>query len=162
MPANIRYDSESMKPWYGDGLRFTCTQCGDCCRTHDDYAHVYLLPNDITRLAKFHSLERREFLRQFTKPDADSGMRTLNWDDEKCVFLGEKGCVVYEARPEQCRTWPFWPENLTKEVWAKEIVPFCPGADEGRLYSIGEIKKISRGEGETSVIAAKPETKRRT
>ena len=83
-------------------------------------------------------------------------MRTLNWDDEKCVFLGEKGCTVYEARPEQCRTWPFWPENLKREVWAKEIVPFCPGADEGRLYSIGEIRRISRGEGETGAKKKRP------
>ena len=138
-----------MKPWYADGLKFNCTQCGDCCRTHGDYAHVYLLKTDIDRLVKFHKVTRNEFLQKFTGKDKDSGMRTLNWDEEKCVFLGEKGCTVYEARPEQCRTWPFWPENLTPDVWNKEIVPFCPGAGEGRLYRIGEIKKISRGLGET-------------
>ena len=23
--------SEENAPWYQDGLKFTCTQCGDCC-----------------------------------------------------------------------------------------------------------------------------------
>eukprot|EP00961_Rhodomonas_salina_P046921 629705-Rhodomonas_salina.2 len=25
---------------------------------------------------------------------------------------GKAICSLYEARPKQCRTWPFWPENL--------------------------------------------------
>ena len=137
-----------MKAWYSEGLQFTCSQCGDCCRTHGEYAHVFLSAADIARLTAFQKLPRAEFLHRFTQKDED-GLRVLNWDEEKCVFLGEKGCTVYEARPEQCRTWPFWPENLSREVWEKEVVPFCPGAGEGRLYSIGEIRRIAKGQGET-------------
>jgi Fe-S-cluster containining protein len=142
-----------MKPWYADGLKFTCTECGDCCRTHGEYRWVFLSTEDIKRLADFKKVPRREFLHQWTEKGPE-GMRVLKWpNEEACVFLAERngkwGCSVYEARPEQCRTWPFWPEVLKKKVWKTEVEPFCPGAGEGRLYTLGEIRKISRGEGET-------------
>lgn len=136
------------KPWYADGLRFTCTQCGDCCRTHGEYAHVFLSVEDVTRLAGFLKMDRKEFLREYTVREDEVTWR-LAWPEEACIFLGEKGCTVYEGRPMQCRTWPFWPENLKKKVWETEVVADCPGAGEGRLYKIGEIRRLSRGEGET-------------
>ena len=37
-----------------------------------------------------------------------------------CVFFDgeQRKCTVYEARPRQCRTWPFWDSNLRSvEAW---------------------------------------------
>jgi Fe-S-cluster containining protein len=35
-----------------------------------------------------------------------------------CVFLKEKKCTIYEVRPVQCQTFPWWPGNLqSKERW---------------------------------------------
>jgi Fe-S-cluster containining protein len=64
-----------------------------------------------------------------------------------CVFLrrDEKGrglCSIYPVRPTQCRTWPFWPENLSsKRAWitAKKRTP-CPGMDNGKLVPIHQIR----------------------
>jgi hypothetical protein len=66
-----------------------------------------------------------------------------------CVFLdrtsgghGKAQCSIYEARPTQCRTWPFWPENLDSErSWrtVKKRTP-CPGMDNGRLVPVEEIR----------------------
>ncbi len=59
-----------------------------------------------------------------------------------CVFLdrtthpGKAICGLYDARPMQCRTWPFWPENLeSPEAWraVKERTP-CPGMDSGPVH----------------------------
>ena len=37
--------------------------------------------------------------------------------DEKVVHT-IRACTVYPVRPLQCRTWPFWPENLSsKQSW---------------------------------------------
>lgn len=146
-----------MKPWYADGLRFTCTQCGDCCRSHGDYQWVFLSPTDVTRLAESLGLSNARFLAAYCDKDEDGLGHTLKWlkggagdpDIAACVFLGEKGCTVYDARPQQCRTWPFWPENLTKKVWKADVEAYCPGAGEGRLYTLGEIRKISKDEAET-------------
>lgn len=109
---------------------------------------MFLDRADAGRLASATRLSPRAFLRRYTEKGPD-GARVLRWPDDHCVFLGEKGCEVYADRPAQCRTWPFWPETLRKGVWEKEVVPFCPGAGEGRLYSIGELRKIARGEAET-------------
>lgn len=64
-----------------------------------------------------------------------------------CVFLdrsvpGRATCHLYEARPMQCRTWPFWPENLTtRHAWdeAKARTP-CPGMGRGTLVPIESIR----------------------
>jgi len=63
-----------------------------------------------------------------------------------CVFLttdehGLAGCRLYGARPSQCRTWPFWPENLeSREMWeAVGRQTPCPGMGHGQLVTIDEI-----------------------
>ena len=35
-------------PWYEEGLRFECSQCGNCCRNHGEYGYVYLMPPEVT------------------------------------------------------------------------------------------------------------------
>jgi hypothetical protein len=49
-------------------------------------------------------------------------------------------CTVYDARPIQCRTWPFWDSNLKRKRDWKETCEVCPGAGSGRLYSLEEIE----------------------
>ena len=46
-------------------------------------------------------------------------------DFTQCIFLGTDGkqCSIYEARPLQCRTYPWWPRLLMNQhEWAKESV----------------------------------------
>lgn len=65
-----------------------------------------------------------------------------------CVFLdrtsvpGKAVCSMYTCRPTQCRTWPFWSENLTSpETWdaVKRNTP-CPGMDRGRIVPAEQIR----------------------
>ena len=63
-----------------------------------------------------------------------------------CVFFDNQAhrCTVYEARPRQCRSWPFWPSNVkTPKVWA-QTCEACPGSGAGRLYSSEKV--ASRGQ----------------
>ena len=67
-----------------------------------------------------------------------------------CIFWDKSaGCTVYPARPVQCQTWPFWPENVeTPEDWDR-VRSVCPGSGHGRLYTVDEIvSSISRHEDE--------------
>jgi Fe-S-cluster containining protein len=60
-----------------------------------------------------------------------------------CVFLDAetRRCTVYEDRPRQCRTWPFWDSNLkSPEAW-KQTCEVCPGSGQGKLYSIALIEE---------------------
>ena len=58
-----------------------------------------------------------------------------------CLFLENKRCGVYEARPIQCRTWPFWPEVMNAKTWKKEVMSFCPGVGKGPVVPKETIEK---------------------
>ena len=60
-----------------------------------------------------------------------------------CVFLRDGvRCEVYEARPIQCRTFPFWPRNLkTPEAW-HEAARECEGI--GRSEELVQLRTIEQ------------------
>ncbi len=51
-------------------------------------------------------------------------------------------CTVYKSRPSQCRTWPFWNENMNSKVWNKDIYVNCLGVGKGDLISQQKINKL--------------------
>ena len=128
------------QPWYAEGLRFTCTGCGDCCTGGPGF--VWVNQAEIEALAARLKLSTVDFEKRFVR---QVGLRrTLkerkNYD---CVFLdGEtRKCTVYEDRPRQCRTWPFWDSNLkSPEAW-QHTCEVCPGSGQGKLYSIELIEE---------------------
>ena len=63
-------------------------------------------------------------------------------DNGECIFLKENKCSVYKARPIQCRTWPFWSENMNTKAWNNDVVNFCPGIGKGKVISKEKIEKI--------------------
>ena len=67
--------------------------------------------------------------------------RLVERDDGGCIFLGQDmKCQVYEARPKQCRTYPFWPELLADETsWEWEGIK-CPGIGKGDMIPAAEIR----------------------
>lgn len=131
---------ESEHPWYADGLRFKCTACGDCCTGAPGF--VWVNQEEICALAVAVGLpDADEFERMYVRK---IGMRKSlrEYPNGDCVFFdGQlRRCTVYEARPRQCRTWPFWNSNLrTPELW-EETCRICPGSGKGRLYSLDEIE----------------------
>jgi len=66
-----------------------------------------------------------------------------------CVLLGPEGCTVYAVRPTQCRTFPFWSDNLEARRDWDDLKARCPGIDHGRLYTRSEIERIMKGERAT-------------
>lgn len=128
------------KRFYKDGIRFECQGEGNCCVSRGNYGYVYLSFNDRRRLAVHFKLSTTEFTAKFTRKT--DGLYELIYADKDCPFLKSKRCEVYDARPRQCRTWPFWPENMNETVWEQEVASWCPGAGKGRLYVSEEIEEI--------------------
>ena len=63
-----------------------------------------------------------------------------------CPFLDEGKCTVHAIRPEQCRTYPFWPEILTSPRDWKAESKYCEGiSGEGDHYDLMRIAKILNG-----------------
>lgn len=128
------------KRFFKGGLRFECQGEGKCCVSRGKYGYVYLSFNDRRRLAVHFKITTSEFTTRYT--EKEDGLYQLKYADEDCPFFCNNRCIVYEARPWQCRTWPFWPENMNKTVWEHEIAAYCPGVGKGRLYTAEEIEEI--------------------
>jgi uncharacterized protein len=126
--------------FYKEGIRFECQGEGKCCISRGRYGYVYLSFNDRRRLAKHCGMSTAEFTERFT--DKVDGLYELRYTGKDCPFIQDNRCAVYEARPSQCRTWPFWPENMNEIVWEQEVASWCPGVGKGRLYSSEEISEI--------------------
>ena len=138
--------------WWKDGVQFECQGSGRCCLSRGTHGYVYLTAADRKRLALTLKIPTREFTRMycsredgwyFIKPEVQAQTREPRPSAvHACRFLEGKRCAVYEGRPAQCRTWPFWPENMGAKAWDVEVVKFCPGIGKGKLYTSPEIKKL--------------------
>lgn len=119
-------------------MKFKCldTCGGKCCTLNWDgrAGFVFLTKEDRERISKFLGVGDLEFASRgafhFTR---FSGKPTNQWflnqsKNKTCGFLIEGKCSIYEARPTQCRTFPFWPENIMTMSSLKEV---CPGIGEG-------------------------------
>ena len=129
--------------WYGTGLRFECIGCGDCCKTHGEYAFVYLSDTDVDRISEFLKMSRIDFLNAYCSSDSDGDIHLSELCGD-CSFL-EEGvrCRIYPVRPKQCATWPFWRENLKKSIWEGPVSACCPGIGRGSLVSADEIDAVA-------------------
>jgi Fe-S-cluster containining protein len=128
--------------FYETGLRFSCTRCSRCCRHTPGY--VFLSPRDLRMLGAALGIERDELMRSYCR-EVPLGVATRVSLKEKpnldCVFWGNDGCSVYEARPLQCRSFPFWASALSSRAEWEQTAERCPGIGRGQLHSREEIER---------------------
>ena len=162
--------NETNAPWYASGLDFTCTTCGNCCTGGPGY--VWVTDAEVERAAAHLGLGLPEFKKTYCRRVSgkvsfkEVRRPTGNHD---CVFLTEipvdpasaaaaagrelepgdpvpltrRVCGIYPVRPLQCRTWPFWPENLVTESAWKRAARGCPGMDRGgRHFEVARIQEL--------------------
>ncbi len=130
------------KPWYKEGLKFSCTGCGKCCTGEPGY--VWITMEEIEEMADFLKISVKEFIQSYTREVGGHYSLREYPRTFDCIFLTDgKYCKLYGARPKQCRTFPFWPENLeSKEAWER-CKERCEGIDheEAPLIPLSVIKK---------------------
>lgn len=126
--------------WYKEGLRFECTGCGKCCKGAPGY--VWLTLEEMASIADFLKLPFDQFTKKYVRQVNQDYSLIEVGDDYACVFLEENRCTIYEVRPKQCRTFPFWGKNLkSKEHWEK-LKSSCEGIhDEATLIPLEEIRR---------------------
>jgi len=126
-------------PWFAAGLRFECTQCGDCCSGPEGY--VWVNQAEIDQLAAAVGMEPGEFEAALVRRvGVRRSLRERAGGD--CVLLDgqTRRCTAYEARPRQCRSWPFWDSNLrSPQAWS-EAAAGCPGCNSGPLVPLETIR----------------------
>jgi Fe-S-cluster containining protein len=107
---------------YENSVQFECRKCGNCCSTG---GYVYLTTEDRVRLAMHLGLSVTGFTQEYCSRTRNEFH--LKSPDTSCCFLKDGLCEVYEARPTQCRTWPFWPQNFHNRQWRADAAPYCKG-----------------------------------
>jgi len=154
-----------------NGIEFSCQMCGKCCTGLND-GEVYLYHEDIIRLAAILNLNGKSGLRKFAKnyvkiiadsffwkePGAERSktykFKTLGFkftgEDEHCHFLKDNSCSVHNARPFQCRSFPFWQMMVSSRKNIENYKKKCKGLQllKGKFYSKEEILNWARAEYE--------------
>lgn len=132
------------KPWYHQGLRFECTGCGDCCTGAPGY--VWVNKEEIQGLAEQVGEENLERFEKMYVRQVGIRKSLKEYSNGDCFFFDNqtRKCKVYNARPRQCRTWPFWDSNVRDEQAWRETCQACPGSGKGKLYQLVEIEQQRR------------------
>ena len=173
-----QWQSQGNIPWYDkvpsdQSLPFDCTGCGKCCQTKGE---VYLNPNETKQAAAVLNISIDKFKDEYTSRDVTGEKIKDSWTVlkqkkdsegiEGCIFLeeGTKMCSIYEARPLQCSTYPFWPRIMESiDSWNDEVVindgkaaservwtpagGGCEGMKEIKLDSEDTLVVIQSGDG---------------
>ncbi|MSP26193.1 MAG: YkgJ family cysteine cluster protein [Myxococcales bacterium] len=130
--------------WFASGLAFRCTGCGDCCTGAPGF--VWVNSEEVAQLAAQLGVEPAEVERRYVRRVGSrrSLMERTNGD---CIFFDHEArtCSVYEARPTQCRSYPFWDALIeTPEAW-QAMTGECEGAREpGPLITVEAIRARAR------------------
>jgi hypothetical protein len=137
-------------PWYEEGLRFECTNCGRCCSGAPGY--VLYTQDDARAIAQRLGVTVEDFVERFTRDlGFDVGGRRRSFKEiesaegHDCVFLvrgarpGKAMCAIHDLRPLQCRTFPFWPEHVESPRAWQRLGRTCEGVDRGGAVPLTQI-----------------------
>ena len=128
-------------PWYKEGLQFECRVCGRCCTGGSGY--VWVSQEEIDRIAAKMGLTSMMFEQVFVWTVSAKRRSLKEYPNGDCVLLSDKTrqCRFYLERPIQCRTWPFWSQNLVSPKTWEAVAATCPGCNRGKLYTLEEIEE---------------------
>jgi hypothetical protein len=109
-------------------FRFRCQRSGNCCARPEGVVRVS--PADVERIAAHLGMTEAAVRSRYV---AATGDRLVDGLGHRCVFLEDGSharCSIYPARPERCRSWPFWDKHRDPAALA-EAARICPGITFG-------------------------------
>jgi len=146
--------------FYSSGLNFSCKRCSSCCRHESGF--VYLSENDIIKLLSALKTDRKVFIASYCRwvysYEGDEVLSLKEKFNKDCI-LWDNGCTVYDSRPLQCVTFPFW-ENIvaSKESW-ETAASGCPGMNSGELHTESAVKEKVKSRFRQPIITKDTEAK---
>ncbi len=122
-------------------LVFECTHCGQCCSRP---GVVYLTELDILDISE-HLHMTPEELQQAFLVEEDAQWLLEVTDGDQCPFFKNDRCTIHHVKPQQCQTYPFWPEIVgTQHDWHTEALR-CPGIGKGPAYTPQHVRDLLLG-----------------
>lgn len=131
-------DYENRSYFFDQGIRFECQGCGQCCCGAPGVIRVTM--EEIVRIAEHLSTSSYAILETCVFP-YESAFSIRERTDGSCLFY-ETGCRIYPVRPLQCRTFPFWFNNMRSEKKWEQTCRQCPGIGQGPVYNKEQILSI--------------------
>lgn len=124
-----------------EALRFECQPgCTACCTQK---GFVYLSDTDILRAAAWLRMTPADFERKYIyRTRRRARLRVPA--EANCHFLLDGGCSIHEAKPTQCRIFPFWPEMVESRREWRKTARYCPGMGKGPLIQIDAARAQAR------------------
>ncbi len=93
-------------------------------------------------MAHFLAITLDEFKRKYTRRVGSRFSLIEMKQTYSCIFLKDNKCRVYGARPTQCKTFPWWPQNISSEKAWKGAAYSCEGInDEAELVPTETIQE---------------------
>lgn len=128
--------------WWSDGLHFTCTQCGACCGGVP--GTISFTEEELAAMSEKLGMTVRAFVEEYVWTKYYNRPSLKERDDLDCILLDPetRRCRVYDARPAQCRTFPFWKDVLRSRREWDEYAERCPGMNCGEFFSAEQIVSI--------------------
>lgn len=137
-------------------IRFECTACGHCCRFTGERKYVFVSHAEAERIVAHTGLSWEEATE--LDPKGRLSLKCLpEGEGMACLFLRDSRCSIYEVRPRQCRTFPFWPQHFESQE-ALAAVP-CEGLGRGELIPVADVLARLRAAGlRTTSVHARDHT----
>jgi Fe-S-cluster containining protein len=147
------YNEQGHEPFYHEGLHFSCTRCSACCRYESGF--VFLSKKDVLILAAALQMRYTDVIATYCRwvPGTirEERLSLKETADYDCIFW-KNGCSVYEGRPLQCRTFPFWSSILVSPDSWSCAADSCPGMGKGMLHAKDEIEGWVRRQREEPLM----------
>jgi len=88
-----------------------CDECaGKCCT--GESGNIFVNSTEIEKISEHLNLSNENFVKDYLrKVGYKYSIKEVKKEDSyECLFFDEinKNCSIYEARPTQCKTFPFW------------------------------------------------------
>ena len=126
------------------GVKFSCQSgCGKCCDQPGGI--VYLSIKDAERISNHSGLSVDDWLERDARKTYDGRFVLKSREEDGiCIHLNEnQQCSIYEVRPQQCKAFPWWGENLASDRSWSQVKELCPGIDaEDALVVEGNIIRL--------------------
>lgn len=104
-----------------------CLICGGKCCTGES-GYIYVNNSEIEAISNALNMDIKDFVSKYLYKNGYkySIKERKIGNSYECAFYDSatNGCRVYDARPEQCRTFPFW-DYFKQRV--DELQLECPG-----------------------------------
>ena len=133
-------------PWYkGQVILFDCHGCAKCCKRK---GMIYFSQEDIRNASQYLEMTVDDFEKMYILRTKDVAYIYVSGNARPCPFLNKANkCRIHDAKPQQCRSYPFWPNIMESKQKLNTERIHCKGIGNGRQVDVDGMTKFTIPEG---------------